>query len=120
MSKFKFISGGNWGESYYTDDSGKLYSASTGSVYIEDFIDRLKLDVDFLDYHPDLVYWDNGVKCNVQDIFPYQYESFNEIPTWTYSKDKSKPLIPQLTEDELIQFKKINNSNRYVIDITKL
>jgi hypothetical protein len=111
--KIKFISGGNWGNSYYTDYNGKLYSGSTGSVYIIDFIKRLKLDIEFLEYHPDLVYHRNGVSCNTQGLFPCRFEYFDEIPIWTYSKDNDKPFISQLNIKELEEFNKYNYSGIY-------
>lgn len=111
--KIKFIRGGNWSDSYYTDYNGKLYNGSTGSVYIESFIEDINLDADFLDYHPDLVYWTNGVTLNVQDLYPHKFDYFEEIPKWTYSKDYRKPLIPQLNEEELFEFSKYNFSGKY-------
>lgn len=101
MCKIKFISGGGWSSSYYTDNEGKLYNASTGSTYVKDFIERLSIDVDFLKYHPDLCYFKNGINYNSQNLNPYLFEYFQDIPKWVYSKDDSKPLIPQLNEKEL-------------------
>jgi len=111
--KIKFISGGNWCNSYYTDHKGKLYNASTGSVYIKDFIERLDIEVEFLEYHPNLVYWYDGATLNVQDLYPRDFDYFDEIPKWIYSKDNNKPLIPQLNEKELEEFNKYNDSGKY-------
>ena len=101
MSKIKIICGGSWSCDYYTDYEGKLYDGSTGSVYIRDFIERLNIDVDFIKYHPDLVYFSNGINYNSQNLKPYRFEYFEDIPKWAYSKDRNKPLIPQLNEEEL-------------------
>lgn len=111
--KIKFISGRNWSNSYYTDCNGKLYSGSTGSNYIKYFIENINLDVEFVEYHPNLLYFYDGVSMNVQDLYPYHFENFKDIPKWTYSKDRNKPLIPQLDETELFEFFKFNFSGKY-------
>ncbi|BAO04770.1 radical SAM domain-containing protein [Clostridium botulinum B str. Osaka05] len=103
-----FISGGNWSSSYYTDYEGNIYDASTGSDYIEEFIEILNLEVAFLEYHPDLVYFENGVSWKIQKCYPSNFENFKDIPKWTYCKNPNIPLIEQLNENEFKEFHKFN------------
>lgn len=103
-----FISGGNWSNSYYTDYEGNIYNASTGSDYIEEFINILNLEAAFLEYHPDLVYFENGVNWKVQKCYPYNFDNFKDIPRWAYCKNPNIPLIKQLDENEFKEFHEFN------------
>ena len=109
MKEIKFIKGANWSSSYYTNKDNEIICASTGSVYIEKFLNQCGIEHQVLEYHPDLVYMKNGVECGIQSVYPDEFETFDDIPQWTYSKDNKKPLIQQLNEKELEEFNKYNN-----------
>ena len=98
-----FICGGNI-DSYYALDEGEIFPASTGSVYIEEFLEKMNVEHTRLEIHPDLIYGRNGVHCGMGNIRPSNFKTMKEFPKWFYCYNPKKPLIKQLTEEDFIEF----------------
>lgn len=105
-----YVIGGSNMNTYYALDDGKIYNGSTGSVYIEDFIDEMKIEHTYLEIHPDIIYGDNGCHCGLSNIhFSTDFKSVNDIPKWFYCYNSEEPLLKQLTEEEFDEFVSIDN-----------
>lgn len=93
---------------YYALDDGKIHNASTGSVYISEFLYKMKIEHTELVIHPNIRYNANGCGCSLSNIRFTEFNSIKDIPKWFYNYDVRKPLIKQLSEDDFESFVMMN------------
>ena len=103
------ITGANLPEMYYVRSDGTLSSVHNGSSIIR-FIREAGIDdiMEYLEIHPDILYNRNGCDCELENKLA-DFETFKDMPSWYYSKDTEFPLIEQLTDEERIEFDKLNS-----------
>lgn len=99
------------GSDYYAKSKyGQIHTASTGSVYIKDFMQDMKIKHKCISFHPDIVYCQNGCHAGISNISPYDFKKVKNIPKWFYCYDKNIPLLKQLSEKEFNEFLSYDNS----------